>query len=280
MWCRSKIFAALAVAGLFCTPATAEDLPAFKDFSSKRIIVGKPTAGKRIIVQIDPAAQAAYLADAPTVAAPQTEITTDAPANYRKASYDWYWTVVSPKLDDSAPGRLAGAMTALQNGPEGQTVSTPRLKGLQSIANAHGIDILKSTVGTNVSPALALAVISVESAGDIDAVSSAGASGLMQLIPATAERFGVADTSEPADNIKGGVAYLDWLMGHFDGDPLMVLAGYNAGEGAVKKHNGVPPFAETRDYVPKVLAAWTVARTLCITPPTLMTDGCVFASGG
>src|SRR5690606_29429372 len=133
-----------------------------------------------------------------------------------------------------------------------------------------------ATVGTRISPAFALAVISVESGGRIDALSRAGAQGLMQLMPATAERFGVVDPTIAADNIRGGVTYLDWLMGRFDGDPLLALAGYNAGEGAVDKHGGVPPFAETRGYVPKVLAAWAVAKGLCLTPPQLITDGCVF----
>ena len=107
-------------------------------------------------------------------------------------------------------------------------------------------------------------------------VSSAGAVGLMQLIPATASRFGVTDSSDPVQNIAGGVAYLNWLMKEFDRDPLMVLAAYNAGEGAVKANTGVPPYAETRDYVPKVLAAWQVAQGLCISPPELVSDPCVF----
>ena len=98
----------------------------------------------------------------------------------------------------------------------------------------------------------------------------------MQLMPATAERFGVQDSLSPSENIGGGVAYLDWLMEQFDGDPIMVLAGYNAGEGSVQKYKGVPPFPETRDYVPKVLAAFQVARGLCLTPPELVSDGCVF----
>jgi soluble lytic murein transglycosylase-like protein len=131
-------------------------------------------------------------------------------------------------------------------------------------------------VGTEVSPALALAVMAAESAGRPEAVSSAGAQGLMQLIPATAERFGVEDSMDPVQNIKGGVAYLDWLMRHFDRDPIMVIAAYNAGEGAVKANSGVPPYAETRDYVPKVLAAWTVAQGLCMTPPEVVSDPCVF----
>jgi len=130
-----------------------------------------------------------------------------------------------------------------------------------------------------VSPALALAVIAVESAGRVDAVSSAGAGGLMQLMPATAERFGVADRMDPKANIEGGVAYLEWLLERFDRDVVLALAGYNAGEGAVDSHGGVPPFAETRDYVPKVLAAWDLARGLCLTPPQLVSDGCVFRQG-
>jgi soluble lytic murein transglycosylase-like protein len=96
----------------------------------------------------------------------------------------------------------------------------------------------------------------------------------MQLMPDTAERFGVTDRLSPAENIKGGVAYLDWLMEEFGNDPVLALAGYNAGENAVKSHEGVPPFAETRDYVPKVLAAYEVARSLCKTPPVLITDAC------
>ena len=71
--------------------------------------------------------------------------------------------------------------------------------------------------------------------------------------------------------------YLDWLLGEFAGDPVLALAGYNAGEGAVRDNRGVPPYAETRAYVPKVLAAFSVARGLCQTPPVLISDGCVFA---
>jgi soluble lytic murein transglycosylase-like protein len=123
---------------------------------------------------------------------------------------------------------------------------------------------------------LALAVIAVESGGRADAVSHAGAEGLMQLMPAAAERFGVKDRKNARESIQGGVKYLDRLISDFDGDPVMVLAGYNAGENAVRKHGGVPPFAETRDYVPKVLAAFAVARGLCLTPPMLISDACAF----
>ena len=77
----------------------------------------------------------------------------------------------------------------------------------------------------------------------------------MQLIPATARRFNVKDAYDPSQNIAGGAAYLNWLLKEFNGDVLLALAGYNAGEGAVRKHKGVPPYKETRDYVVKVLDA-------------------------
>jgi hypothetical protein len=101
-------------------------------------------------------------------------------------------------------------------------------------------------------PDLVLAVIRAESAFRPDAVSPKGAQGLMQLIPATAERFGVTGPFDPQDNIRGGMAYLRWLLSHFRGDVGLVIAAYNAGEGAVERHRGIPPFAETRNYVRRV----------------------------
>ena len=141
--------------------------------------------------------------------------------------------------------------------------------------NHDKAEILKATIGTEVSPALVLAIMTIESGGNPAVVSSAGAQGLMQLMPATAERFGVEDRLVPAQSIAGGVKYLNWLMGEFQNDPILVLAGYNVGEGSVRKYKGVPPFVETRDYVPKVLSAFQVARGLCLTPPELISDGCV-----
>lgn len=236
------------------------------DFTFKR--VGVPSGGgSRITVQITPQATPAPV-EKPAVAHPHV------PA---PSGLEWFWTGVSPAMAQSGPGRLEVAISALANAPEGKSVPTPSLQHLTEIAQAHGRDILRETVGTEVSPALVLALIAVESAGRSGAESHAGAQGLMQLMPATAARFGVTDAMSPAQNIKGGVAYLSWLMGHFDRDPILVLAGYNAGEGAVREHAGVPPYPETRGYVPKVLAAWRVARGLCQTPPQLVTDGCVFS---
>jgi soluble lytic murein transglycosylase-like protein len=104
-----------------------------------------------------------------------------------------------------------------------------------------------------VPPRLALAIIDVESKFDQNAVSPKNAKGLMQLIPETAVRFGVRDPFDPRQNIQGGLAYLRWLLAYFEGNTTLVAAAYNAGEGAVDKHLGVPPYAETQDYVRKVI---------------------------
>ena len=104
-----------------------------------------------------------------------------------------------------------------------------------------------------VEAALVKAVMHVESAFNTHAKSSAGAQGLMQLMPATARRFGVSDSHHPIDNMSGGIKYLRWLYERFEGNLRFVLAGYNAGEGAVDRYKGIPPYTETQDYVRKVL---------------------------
>lgn len=267
-------------------PRTAQ---AGGDFTFKRVGVPGAGAGKRITVQIDPNAEVYRITPGsqprrPGDPRPEAALALppglvpDAPSDF-----DWYWQAVSPAIGVDAGTRFSNALAAIQQGAS--RVGTPRLQTLQRIAEAHGVDILTATIGTEVSPALVLAVIAVESAGRTQAVSHAGAQGLMQLMPDTARRFGVSDSLDPGQNIRGGVTYLDWLLKEFGRDPVLALAGYNAGEGAVAKHQGVPPYAETRAYVPKVLAAWSIARGLCLTPPELITDGCVFvgprvASGG
>ncbi|MEE8529336.1 MAG: transglycosylase SLT domain-containing protein [Nitrosomonadaceae bacterium] len=103
-----------------------------------------------------------------------------------------------------------------------------------------------------VDPQLVMAIISVESGFNVRAVSPKNAQGLMQLIPATAKRFHVKNSFDAEDNIKGGLAYLQWLLTFFKGNVTLVAAAYNAGEGTVKRYNGIPPYPETKNYVKKI----------------------------
>lgn len=102
-------------------------------------------------------------------------------------------------------------------------------------------------------PQFALAIGLTESALNPQALSPKNAMGVMQLIPATAERFNVSKPYDPEQNIRGGLAYLRWLLAYFEGDIALAAAGYNAGEGAVDRHRGVPPYRETRAYVERIL---------------------------
>jgi soluble lytic murein transglycosylase-like protein len=112
----------------------------------------------------------------------------------------------------------------------------------QEIARRHGLD-----------PALVLAVVAVESGFQPRALSPKGAQGLMQLMPATARELGVSDAFDAEQNLDGGARYLRALLEQSGGDVRLALAAYNAGPGAVKRHGGVPPYRETRQYVEKVM---------------------------
>ncbi len=248
--------------------AHAADPAPFPEFTFK---MGKPPAkgaAKRITVQIQPGDQ-----PAPAKKPAPDAVLPDAPA-VGAARYGWFWELVPPGYSPTGTMRFDEALGTLAKPPEGKPAPRYRLQDIQTIATAQGQNILTATIGTDVSPALVLAVIAVESGGRSGAVSEKGAQGIMQLIPDTAARFGVSDAMSAAQNIRGGVAYLDWLLKEFGGDPILALAGYNAGENAVKANKGVPPYAETRDYVPKVLAAYDLARGLCKTRPEFISDGC------
>ena len=104
-------------------------------------------------------------------------------------------------------------------------------------------------------PELVRAVIQVESGFNPRALSPKGAMGLMQLMPTTARSLGVNNPWDPAQNIRGGLAYLRWLLAYFEGDLTLVAAAYNAGEGTVERYRGVPPYAETRAYVRRVVTS-------------------------
>ena len=118
--------------------------------------------------------------------------------------------------------------------------------------DAYASEISAAAAQFGVDEAVVRAIIHAESAYNPNALSRVGAQGLMQLMPATARRFGVSNAFDPAQNIRGGVQYLAWLLKRFKGDVTLAAAGYNAGEGAVDKYRGVPPYGETQRYVQRV----------------------------
>jgi len=132
-------------------------------------------------------------------------------------------------------------------------VSRPNLKN-DPVLNAYGDSIIAASRKYRVDPRLVYSVIMAESGGRSDALSPKGARGLMQLTDGTAAEMGVADSLDAHQNIEGGTKYLRQLLDRFDGNLRLALAAYNAGPGAVSKHNGVPPYPETERYVEKVLA--------------------------
>jgi hypothetical protein len=137
--------------------------------------------------------------------------------------------------------------TALADDPDCPLVeSTPDRETITT-----WVHLLAPHYGLN--PELVLSLIQVESNFDARAKSPKNARGLMQLMPATAKRFGVTNIRDPLQNLQGGMAYLRWLSDHFSGKIKLVLAGYNAGEHAVKKHKGIPPYKETRLYVKRIV---------------------------
>ncbi|MFP4276714.1 MAG: transglycosylase SLT domain-containing protein [Wenzhouxiangella sp.] len=120
------------------------------------------------------------------------------------------------------------------------------------LPDRFGPEIEAASEVFGIDAALIRAVMHAESWFETHAVSHAGAQGLMQLMPDTARRFGVTNVFDPVDNITGGTAYLAWLAEQFEQDLTRMVAAYNAGENAVRRHDGVPPFAETREYVRRV----------------------------
>jgi soluble lytic murein transglycosylase-like protein len=145
------------------------------------------------------------------------------------------------------PAGAVGARSSARGAPAAESAAPDpapsRLNQMiRELARRHGV-----------SPALVKAVVTVESDFDPKAVSAKGARGLMQLMPGTAAELGVDDIYDPRGNLDGGIRHLRGLLDRYDGDVRLALAAYNAGEEAVRRHGGIPPYPETRQYVRRVL---------------------------
>jgi soluble lytic murein transglycosylase-like protein len=147
---------------------------------------------------------------------------------------------------------------------------TNQLENLEALTSGNAeLDQLISNIGEaeGVDPRFIHAVIWQESKYEQTARSHVGAQGLMQLMPATARRFGCKDATDPVENITAGTKDLSWLLKRFDGNVELALAGYNAGEGSVDKFNGIPPYRETQNYVRIITSRYGTGRNPILATP-------------
>ena len=144
----------------------------------------------------------------------------------------------------------------------GKSPSDAFLLARRDAATAFDDAIRRHAERERVDPRLVKSVMLVESNFNPKALSPKGARGLMQLMPGTARRYGVQNSWDPHENIRGGTAYLSDLLGMFDGDIVRTLAAYNAGEGAVQRYRGVPPYPETQEYVRRAMLVYGGSGTL------------------
>lgn len=230
--------------------------------SCKAVASYRPEAARSVPVAAQ--APAAGNPSAATAAAPATPAPAPTTAASRPANRLVQGQVYSYIKDgvrhytSRPPGRGSGASamrtinysfmeTCYACGASGVSFASVRLN-----TEAYREEVAAAAREFGVEEAIVRAIMHAESAFNPNALSRAGAQGLMQLMPATARRFGVVNAFDPAQNIRGGVEYLAWLLRRFNGDLTLAAAGYNAGEGAVDRHGGVPPYRETQTYVQRV----------------------------
>ncbi|MFB9159875.1 lytic transglycosylase domain-containing protein [Chromobacterium violaceum] len=169
------------------------------------------------------------------------------------------WTR-GPEPSARAGSEPAASSQPVSSGPETKTAPQDGIAAHLPLAHkiSHELDL---------DPKLLHAIIKVESGYRPRAISSKGAQGLMQVMPETGKRFGFTDLMNPENNLRAGASYLKWLLNHFENDLELAIAGYNAGEGAVKKHGRkIPPYPETQNYVKKVMASYSEPESRPLPP--------------
>ena len=237
---RSKLF--VLWTALLCSPVVmAGNTYIYKDKSGRTHITNVPTteAGFKLIKTI--ATPVYKKAPEQKLATTESEPATAGAIQYGGSG----WKLIAP-----SDGRMTAAMLGNIGAGKSTRPFSVNAKNQQRFAGV----VRQAAQKYNLDPYLVHAVISAESAYNPTAKSHAGATGLMQLMPATAERFGVKNSLDPVANIHGGARYLRWLLNYFNGNVNLALAGYNAGEGAVVKYNyQIPPYKETQTYVSRVL---------------------------
>jgi len=161
-----------------------------------------------------------------------------------------------------APCLARLGITSLESLRARQRAATPSARPTPPPADRRRIVemVVQQARAYRLDPRLVLAIVRAESNFDVTALSPKNAQGLMQLIPDTARRFSVENPLDPMENIRGGMAYVRWLLAYYRGDVTLTLAAYNAGEGAVDRFRGVPPFAETLSYVQRIRAFYPFDR--------------------
>jgi soluble lytic murein transglycosylase-like protein len=184
------------------------------------------------------------------------------PAVARQPLHTWTDKDGVLHVEDVPPPPRRAARTPRKQTAEQAAQTAPKRpdRWWEKRSDAPPDEIDRAAAVHNIPAELVRAVIWAESAGDAGAISTAGAIGLMQLMPRTAGEMYVEDPVDPAQNIMGGTRYLRWLANQFNGDMVLTLAAYNAGPDAVRKYGGVPPFEETRQYVKRVLAYYLQLR--------------------
>jgi soluble lytic murein transglycosylase-like protein len=237
---RWVVPAFLATGLLLCSSArAAEAIAGFVDSTGRVVFVNEPTASPAKPVLSASKASAARKVIAKASASPKVLV------NSENFAYGMIGAAAPVPAEPAAPTE---ASETTDPTPEALSVNSSREdihELINEVAQRHQVDA-----------DLVHAIVRVESNYNPFAISNKGARGLMQLIPATARRFGVSNSFDPRDNLDGGIRYLKYLMGMFNGDLRLSLAAYNAGEMAVTRNGGIPPYRETQDYVRKITALY------------------------